>query len=387
VSHTANPGLRGLAASAWATGPAAVHDAVAQAVAGLGGTAPALVLAFPDAELPRGEVLAQAAGAAPDCPVAGMTSRGLITGDGVRPSGCAATAFADEVAVGIGLAREASRDPRAAGRAAVEQAVAGLDLAPGRAVLLLFLDPESGDAADVIDGAYSVVGGRVPLAGGGANGRAPAVLADDAMSADAVAAVALSCAAPVAVGLGHGCRRRGEPAIATRTAGRVLGELDGRPAEEVYLEGLGRAGERLDDRAFEALAVLHPLAQPELRGLFRLRHVLRRAPGGGLLCATAIPPNAAVFFTEQTAETIVASAGSAVDEALAPLGPPRAALVFDCAARQRALGERLPDEGEALVAALGGVPAVAGLFTRGEVGRMRGSKGDRNHAVVVVAFA
>jgi hypothetical protein len=316
-----------------------------------------------------------------------MTSRGLITGDGVRATGCAATAFTRDVAAGVGLARCASRDPRKAGRAAAAAAVHGVDLRRGRAVLLLFVDPRSGDAADAIDGAYSVVGGRVPLAGGGANGSAPAVIAGDVISEDAVVAVALASPAPVSVGISHGCHRRGPPAIATRTEGRTVRELDGRPAEEVYLQGLGRGGEQLDDEAFEALAVLHPLAQPELRGLFRLRHVIRRAPGGGLACATTIPANAAVFFTEQTPESIVGSAVDAVREAVAPLPRAHAALVFDCAARQRALGPHVPDEAAALTAAFGDPNAFTGLFTRGEVGRMRGSKGDRNHAVVVVAFA
>jgi hypothetical protein len=31
-------------------------------------------------------------------------------------------------------------------------------------------------------------------------------------------------------------------------------------------------------------------------------------------------------------------------------------------------------------------PQIAGLWTRGEVGRVRGPLGDRNHAIVVVAF-
>jgi hypothetical protein len=77
-----------------------------------------------------------------------------------------------------------------------------------------------------------------------------------------------------------------------------------------------------------------------------------------------------------------------VQDTLALLpGTPRAGLVFDCAARRRALGASLAEEAEALVSAFGAVPALTGLYTRGEVGRTRGAKGDRNHAVVVVAFA
>ncbi len=134
--------------------------------------------------------------------------------------------------------------------------------------------------------------------------------------------------------------------------------------------------------------MLHPLGQPELRGQLRLRHVHGRASEGGLACATPIPPNAAVWFTEQTTETIVESARRAVGETLEQLpGAPRAGLVCDCAARRKALGDHVSEETRALRAAFGEEAPIGGLYTRGEVGRVRGAKGDRNHAIVVVAFA
>jgi small ligand-binding sensory domain FIST len=121
--------------------------------------------------------------------------------------------------------------------------------------------------------------------------------------------------------------------------------------------------------------------------------VLGRTPEGGLACATHIPANAAIEFSEQTPEAIVRSTWSAVSDALAPLegAPARAALIFDCAGRYNALGgpgDQLTAEAAALRRSFGeSPPPLAGLYTRGEVGRVRGAKGDRNHAVVVAAFA
>jgi hypothetical protein len=305
----------------------------------------------------------------------------------VGARGCSALAFADAIGVGVGIGRDASRDMRAAGRLATEEALRELAPQPGHAALLLFIDPTAGDEAAAIDGAYSVTGARMPLAGGGANGMTPAVIADDDVRTDAVVAVAFCSPEPIAVATADGCRPCGGPAIATRTDGRVLLELNGMEAEQVYLESLGCPGATLDDDAFERFAVVHPLAQPELGGQLRLRHVIGRAPGGGLRCATRIPPNAAVWFTEQTQRSIVASAGDAVRTTLGHLPhTPQAALVFDCAARKRALGGLLDEEGRVLGRALRGVDAVAGLYTRGEVARTRGAKGDRNHAIVVVGF-
>ena len=124
--------------------------------------------------------------------------------------------------------------------------------------------------------------------------------------------------------------------------GRIVLQLDGRPAEAVYLEKVGMAGVTLSDEEFEAVAMVHPLAQPELRGDVRPRYVRGRAPEGGLVCATSIEANAAVDICEHKPETVVRSAVSAVDEALSQLsGPPEAVVLFDCAARSGWFGNPL----------------------------------------------
>jgi len=379
---------RSLAAAAWSPGAAAVAHAIDGAMAGLAGSPARLVLFFPDATSAPEQALAEATAAARGAPVAGMTAHGLITGDGVQHGGCSAIAFGDEVEVGVGIASGVSADSFAAGRRAALDAVDQLSIPADNAVLLLLLDPMHGDEGEVIDGAYDAVGGGVPIAGGGANGALTALFASGAAHADAVVAIALSSREPVGIGISHGCRPLPAPVIVTRTDGWTIRELDGRPAETVYLERLGVAGSELDDGRFEMLAALHPLAQPALRGDLRLRHVRGRTDAGGLACAARIPANAVVWLTEQSEDQIIESARQAVAVAARGAGAtPRAALVFDCAARKRALGARVDEEARALVGAFAEPPALAGLYTRGEAGRTRGAKGDRNHAVVVVAFA
>ena len=202
----------------------------------------------------------------------------------------------------------------------------------------------------------------------------------------------LASPGPIGLGIAHGCRPLGAPAIVTKANGRVVLQLDGRPAEDVYLEKLGLADRVLQDWEFEAVSVVHPLAQPELSDDVRLRHVLGRTEAGGLICATPLPANAAVEFTDEEPDGIVVSAWDAVTLSQEQLGgaPPRAALIFDCAGRKRALavhGEELDREAGTLIRSLGDTPPpLAGLYTHGEIGRVRGAKGDRNHAVVVVTF-
>ena len=133
----------------------------------------------------------------------------------------------------------------------------------------------------------------------------------------------------------------------------------------------------------------HPLAQPELRGELRPRYVRGRAPGGGLICATSIEANAPVVVCEQRPEATVGSAIAAVSQAQEQLsGQAVAALVFDCAARSARFGNPVAArEVDSVISSFGTPPpALAGVYTRGEIGRIRGAKGDRNYSLVVVAF-
>jgi hypothetical protein len=371
-------------AAAGGSTPAAVERAVGDL-----GRTPGGVLAFVAGSAEAAQQAREtSARLAPGVPFAGLTGSGVIGAQGPLAAGCAAIAFDPRVGVGVGVAEQASLDPRGAGRSAAREALARVERDGGYRVLLLFADPDVGDQADVVAGAYEVVGGRVPLAGGAAG--EPRVLMTTATHDDAVAAVALVSPLPVGVGIAHGCRTCAAPAIVTRAEGPVVQQLNGRPAEEVYLEKLGRTGRRLSDEEFESVAFAHPLAQRELSGDVRLRYVRSRGPDGALVCATTIPEYAAVEVSEETAAGVLESASTAAGAALDQLdgAVPTAALVFECASRRLVAGDELANvEVESLVALLGGPAAFAGVYTRGEIGRVRGAKGDRNHSLVVVAFA
>jgi hypothetical protein len=379
-----------VAGSASATGPQPCADAVERAIAQLGRDA-GLVLIFTAGDLDPEAAASEAQAAAGGAHVAGMTGTGVIDAHGLVQTGCSAIAFPSSLATGVGAV--ATCDSRAAGRDATAEALRAINGAP-HAVVLLFVDSECGDQAEFVAGAYEVTGGRIPLAGGAAGGCARARFADGRAVSSGVVAVAIGSSAPVGVGVAHGCVARGAPSIVTSSEGPYVFQLDGRPAETVYLEKIGVDTAALADDEFEALAMVHPLAEPGLRGAVRPRYVRGRAPGGALVCATGIEENAAVVICGQTPETIIQSARSAAADALCELeGPARAALVFDCAARSAwfqgppgaALAER---EREALAAGFGRLPtSLAGAYTRGEIGRVRGAKGDRNHSVVVAAFS
>jgi len=378
------------AGSASAAGTHACAEAVEGAIRALGRDA-GLILIFPTGDVDSAAAAGEAQAAAGRACVAGMTGTGAIGADGLVRSGCSAIAFSSSLPFGVG-AVEAGK-ARTAGRDAAASALAAIDDAP-HSILLLFVDSESGDQAEFVAGAYSVAGGRIPFAGGAAGGAERARFAGGRALSHGVVAVAIGSSTPIGVGVAHSCVPRGVPSIVTRSDGATLLQLDGRPAQDVYFEKLGVDGVDLDDEEFEVLAMVHPLAEPQLSGAVRPRYVRARAPGGALVCATDIERNAAVAVCDQTPDAVVESARVAVEDAVGRLdGPADAALVFDCAARSAwfkgpqaaALAER---ELESVTAAFGEpAPCLAGVYTRGEIGRARGAKGDRNYSVVVAAFS
>src|SRR4051794_29646562 len=163
-----------LAGSASASGPHACAAAVEGAVAALDRD-PGLVLIFPaghdDPVAAAGEAQVAACGAR----VAGMTGTAAISADDVVASGCSAIAISSALATGVGAAE--ADDPRTVGRDATERALAEIDDS-AHAAVLLFVDSECGDQADIVAGAYAVAGGAIPLAGGAAGGPVRARFAD-----------------------------------------------------------------------------------------------------------------------------------------------------------------------------------------------------------------
>ena len=378
-----------VAASAAAEGSHACAEAVEHAVTELE-REPSLVLFFAAGDIDPATAAREAQAAAAGARVAGMTGTGAIGPDGPLKTGCSALALSSSFSAGIGAVE--GPDPRAVARQATAEALAGIGDA-AHAAVLLFVDSESGDQAEVVAGAYAVAGRRIPLAGGAAGGPTRTRFADGRALPSGVVAVAIGGSSPIGVGVAHSCVALGAPSIVTESEGPNVVRLDGRPAETVYLEKIGVDHDDLDDATFEKLAMVHPLAEPELSGGLRPRYVRARAAGGVLVCATSLEENAAVVVCRQTPDAVIHSARAAVEDAVSRLdSPAEAAVAFSCAARSvwfegPAATGLARSELSALEAAFAeSAPSLAGVYTRGEIGRSRGAKGDRNYSVVVAAF-
>src|SRR5580704_9729948 len=199
---------------------------------------------------------------APATPLIGCSTAGEIATDGPIDASVVVTALGGSgFSVSTTAARNASADLRQAGATAATCAESGP--AGEHQVLLLLSDGLGGDQQEVVRGAYSVVGGSVPLVGGCAGDDLAMSKTfqffDGEVLEDCVVAAAINSDAPLGIGVQHGWTRVGEPFLVTASSGTRVLALDDRPALDVYLERLHAPEDAgTDPAAFTRFALTHP---------------------------------------------------------------------------------------------------------------------------------
>jgi hypothetical protein len=343
-----------------------------------------LLLLFASASYDARALACAVAEVACGLPVVGCTSAGEIAADGPSRGAVVVIALGGDGLSFSATAVSAAEDPRDAGARAA--ACVGDVADRAHQVLMLLSDGPAERQPELVRGAYSVAGAGVPLVGGvgGSPTREgdPALFYGGAVLTGAVIGLAIGSDAPIGVGVRHGWRPVGDPMLVTRATPDRVHELDGRPAAEVYRERLG---------GFQPYEVTlqHPLGMQRRDGEAHVRFVGDDdAPDGSL--DAAIPAGSMVWLMAADGDSVRDAARAACEEALAALDDeePRALIVFDCNARLQALGEDGAEDEVALIAAhAGDEAAVGGLYTWGEIARVRGSAGFHQQTLVVLALA
>lgn len=326
----------------------------------------------------------------------GCSTDGEFTREGVSTNGVTVTALGGPgFRASAKVSRNATEHRRESGQH-VAAAVAEVD-APYR-ILMLLCDGLTREQQDIVRGAYSVVGAEVPLVGGCAADmnqydRTYQFYGDERgfeVLSDAVVGAAIGSDGPMGIGIAHGWRKIGEPAVVTRSGGGELFELDDKPALAWYLDRLGAPSSTLTDQAaFHQLAYAHPLGMSRRTGEdIRVIHDAD-AEKGSLTCLADIPQGALVWIMEAEEADLVGAVAEAHASAVEGLaGEPMCGLVaFDCGARYALLGtDGAAREVDELVRLVGDVP-IAGFYTYGEIARIRGARGLHHLTLVLLAFA
>jgi hypothetical protein len=375
------------------------REAAQRALAGPG---PALLLVFCTGQPDAGRVLAGIEEACPGVPLIGGSSQALIASPGgLHGTGVVVTALGGPgFTVCTAQASSLGGMQRAAGAQVAECATdrAGADLGTDCAaelphrVLLLLTDGAMDDQEEVIAGAYSVVGASAPLIGGVCGpdrGGGTFQLHGREVSTGSVVGALVASDGPLGIGIGHGCRKVGEPMLVTHSSGGNLYTLDDEPALHAYLGRLNAPPEAYTDPAvFDAFSGPRPIGIRRRSGE-EVRHV---NPVAGLAEPSLrsrgeVPEGGLIWVMEGDHESVLEAAGEACQVAIDGLGgtEPLGLIAFDCLSRSRMLGdEGTADEAARLLKEARGAP-VGGLYTWGEIARTRGINGYHNQTLAVLA--
>lgn len=365
---------------------------VTAATTALRGEDPRLVVVFAS---PAHDLVAMLEGirsVGPSIPLVGCTTAGEIATDETSNSSVVVTAIGGSgFSVSTNVARNASSDLRQAGATAASCAETGVG--DDHQVLLLLTDGLGGDQREVVRGAYSVVGGSVPLVGGCAGDdmamKQTFQFFDGEVLEDAVVAAAINSDAPLGIGVQHGWTRVGAPFLVTASSGTRVLALDDRPALDAYLERLDAPDDaRTDPAAFTRFALTHPFGLSRRSGE-EVRFIAEaNFKDGSIGCIAEVPQGGLAWIMEGDAGSVLDATAAACTQAVDGLfgRTPLGLLAFDCIARRGVLGdEGIREEVKRITSFAGGAP-VAGFYTYGEIARTHGVNGFHNQTLVVLAF-
>ena len=352
-----------------------------------------LVVAYlpirPKAELRA--YLAAAAYAARGAPVVGMTTGGAaFTERGVTHDGAVAAVLGGNMSARVAVARDMKANPAETLRRALDSLRIESARSPS---MLVMMDAYATDGETLV----SALRLHTPVycrSFGGTAGDDGAftgtyVFHEGEVLANAAVFVLLESPTRIAMDVLHGwCTIEGSRDLTiTAIDGNVLEQLDGRPAAEVYREELKRLG------LLEPGAGLLPALFKYELGIttpygerLKIRAPLALAPEGAIMLATSLPVGQRVRVVQATPEQLVTSAQALVSRVSSQIGATlRGALVFDCAARRRVLGDRYPEHARAFTA--GRTSPTVGVTSYGEIAKFGGNvEGFHNTTVVMVGW-
>ncbi|QDG52835.1 hypothetical protein FIV42_19415 [Persicimonas caeni] len=386
------------AGSTTTDGNRAIEEAYEAIVSELGG-APDVLFLYASVEYDAAAINARLAELAEGAAIHGGTScQGVMTQQGMFGEdgrGLALMALSDpEGAYGVGMAHIGD-DPKGAAGEAVQQAL-GASGRIGEVPELIWVTAEPGSEEDVIAGIEALVGPKVPVLGGSAADNEVAgnwfQFANGEVSSNAVVVTAMFPSSQVGFSFHSGYEPTGHTGTVTRADDRILYEIDGRPAAEVYNEWTdGAVSDELDGGGnVLAKTSLHPLGrevgQLESTSYFQLSHPDQVTEDGALTLFSRVEEGEKLVHMTGTIDSLTTRAARVAQAALETTfrdsDEVAGALVIYCAGCMLTVQDRIDEVSDGLNEALGGKPYL-GAFTFGEQGCFIG--GENRHGNLMIS--
>jgi hypothetical protein len=240
--------------------------------------------------------------------------------------------------------------------------------------LQIFSDGLTGNGCAILRGIADVLGNDLPVTGGAAgdNGefRQTLQFSRGRIYQDALCGIAFHGDFRLGTGVSSGWAPIGLAKQVTKARGKVVYELNGEPALNVFERFLGQHAEKLP-----AIGVEYPLGftMPSQNTNQKKHYVLRATMSvdrkeRSITFAGEIPEGALVNLTCGDKPSILAAADTAAKEAKTAIGDANPEIIFcySCMARKIVLGGRTKEEIERIQKGIGDQIPMIGFYSYGE---------------------
>ncbi len=375
----------------------AAQDAVAQAVAAMGGGTADFVFLFASVGYPQATLVRAVYDAAGGAPLCGCSGEGVIVrdqADETNFSVAVMTIRSDEIHFQNGVSHGLKADSEAVGRSMAGDLRPHLQ--PDTIALFAFPDGLTCNYDRLMAGFEQELSNerQLPVVGGFAGDNwgmehTYQYCNGDVVS-DGVAWALLSGAARLLSSVNHGCIPVGTERTITRAEGNVIYEIDHRPVLEV-LEEYMTVSELADWGEAASTLSLAFKTPSSFEGYdeFMVRYIpVRDVEAGSITIPTEMSEGTKVWTTRRDYDRMVQGVNQMADHMLHQLGgaTPKLAFQFDCAGRGAAIfqDEQKINLVTALQRRIGGDIPWMGFYTYGELGPVSGYNCFHNYTVVLV---
>lgn len=337
-----------------------------------------LIIVFSSVKYDQQQMLAGVRSVSKDIPLIGCSDSGEIVKEGPSTGQTAVMALSsDAIGFTIGVGKNVSKDSHKAGMMVAEE-VKNQAKEP-LTMFMMLPDGLTGDGTAIVRGVQDSLGTAFPIVGGSAGDdfafKKTYQYYNDQVLTDSVVGVGFSGNFAWGVGVMHGWEPVGIPMKVTKSKGRVLEKLDGKPALEIYEDYFGKKTEELVKEPLARIAYTYPLGM-NVKGSSELllRDVVIADKKGRITCAAEIPQDAEVRLMIGGPEKAIAAAKKAAETAMTRLkgAKPKSIIIFDCIARWKLLGGQIGDEISAIQDILGSQVPMIGFYTYGEQASLGG---------------
>jgi hypothetical protein len=302
----------------------------------------------------------------------GCSDAGGIVTDGPHHQAVSAMGIsADNIKFSVGVGEHIEIDARQAGKQMAE-AIKAKD--PKVKLIMMLADGLAGNGADIVRGILDVMGSKFPVVGGAAGDdflfKKTYEYLNGKVLNNSVVGVGFSGDFSFGIGVRHGWMPIGLPMQVTRSKANVLMEIDGKPAVSIYEDYFGEEkAKKLREEPLARMAITYPLGiASEASDEYLVRDAISVDEKGALTCAAEIPEGSTIRLMIGSKDEAISAARTAAHQAKDGMKGKKikAAIIFNCIARDKLFGRDADEEILAIRQVLGNEVPLIGFYTYGE---------------------